>query len=159
MDAHTARSLANWLNLTTPLGLALARVGGAQLRHGPRGLWLASGYRWGFPTGVAFTVGDVVVTRGEWHDLLQRRPELLSHEEEHSWQYVATLGLPFLAVYGVGLGWSLLRTGDRAAGHPMERAAGLAAGGYAERPVRPVSVGVAAMLGAVPRAFSSRRPR
>ena len=38
-------------------------------------------------------------------------------------------GSTFLPAYLLGGAWSLLRTGDRAAGNPFERAAGLAAGG------------------------------
>ena len=40
----------------------------------------------------------------------------------------------------------MLRTGDRAARNYFERQAGLASGGYADKPVRPLSEGVRATL-------------
>lgn len=132
------RRAANWVNLSTPLGLAVARVGGAQVRPGPRGLYLADHYRWAFPAAVAFTVGDVVITRHDFGDLLTRRPSLLEHEEAHSRQWMACLGLPFLPLYGVSVAWSWARTGDRAARSVFERHADLAKGGYRDVPVRPL---------------------
>lgn len=137
VDAHSRRRLANWVNLSTPAGLAVAKLGGARLRPGPRGLWLADHFRWRFPRAGAFTVGDVLLTRHDWDDLDRRRPDLLRHEEEHAWQYVASLGLPFLPLYGAGALWSLLRTGDHASRNPFERGAGLEPGGYEEQPVQP----------------------
>ena len=35
------RAVLNWVNLSTPLGLALARVGGAVPERHERGTWLA----------------------------------------------------------------------------------------------------------------------
>ena len=134
--------MANLLNLTTPLGLAVARVGGARRRPGPYGLVLAEGYRFAFPVAGAFTVGDVVVTARTFDTLLAVHPELLVHEERHSRQYALSLGLPYLALYTLAMGWSVLRTGDRASANLFERHAGLRAGGYHERPVRPLAVAV-----------------
>jgi hypothetical protein len=48
--------------------------------------------------------------------------------------------------YVAAASWSWLRTGDFASRNAFERRAGLADGGYRERPVRPVSVGVAMAL-------------
>jgi hypothetical protein len=45
------------------------------------------------------------------------------------------------------MGWSVLRTGDRAARNFFERQAGLAMGGYIDYPVRPIGVGIRAVLG------------
>ena len=42
------RHVLNWLNLSTPLGLALAGIGGARLRRGPRRAIQADYYRWTF---------------------------------------------------------------------------------------------------------------
>ena len=132
------RRIGNVTNLTTPLGLVVARIGRAEIRRGPRGLLLAEGYRLSFPVAGAFTVGDVVVTGSTFAERLRVTPRLLEHEERHSWQYLCCLGLPFYPVYVVMMGWSVLRTGDRAARHAFERHAGLAAGGYPDRPVIPL---------------------
>ena len=56
-------------------------------------------------------------------------PALLRHEERHSSQY-ACLGVPFLPLYFVAAGWSLLRTGNPGSANLFERHAGLQAGGY-----------------------------
>lgn len=133
-----ARHVVNWVNLSTPFGLALARLGGARIRRGPLLLYLADGYRWTFPTGGAFTVGDVVISRYDLDRLAARLPRLLEHEERHSRQWMACLGLPFLPLYLASMGWSWLRTGDRAARCWFERRAGLAAGGYQDVPPRPL---------------------
>lgn len=148
-----ARRLANLLNLSTPLGLLVARVGGARRRPGPYGLLLAEGYRFRFPVASAFTVGDVVVTAHTFAALLRTHPELLDHEARHSRQYALSLGLPYLPLYTVAMGWSVLRTGDRASANVFEREAGLRAGGYVERPVRPL----ASSLSLAARRFRPRR--
>ncbi|WP_316311369.1 hypothetical protein, partial [Clavibacter michiganensis] len=126
--AQWVRRIGNAANLTTPLGLLVARIGRADVRRGPRGLLLAERYRLAFPVAGAFTVGDVVLTGGTFAERLRVTPRLLEHEERHSWQYLCCLGLPFYPVYVVLMGWSVLRTGDRAARHALERQAGLAAG-------------------------------
>ena len=137
-----ARRLANLLNLSTPFGLLVACAGGARRRPGPYGLVLAEGYRFRFPVASAFTVGDVVVTAHTFPGLLPALPDLLEHEARHSRQYALFLGLPYLPLYALAMGWSVLRTGDRASANVFERGAGLAAGGYRERPVRPFSTSV-----------------
>ncbi len=128
------RIVANLVNLTTPLGILLARATGCTLRRGPHGLILAEGYRLGFPAAGAFTIGDVVLSRHPWSVLLARHPRLLEHEERHSRQYAVCLGLPFVPLYLLAVGWSWLRTGDPAARNAFERRAGLRAGGYREVP-------------------------
>ncbi|MGB3592661.1 MAG: hypothetical protein WA994_00665 [Ornithinimicrobium sp.] len=137
------RTIANWLNVSTLLGLGLARAGHARIRPGPFGLYLADHYRWSFPAGGAFTVGDVVITRHDFDRMLPRRPYLLEHEEVHARQWMACLGLPFIPLYVASMGWSMLRTGDRAARCAFERHAGLVKGGYADVPVRPIGPALA----------------
>ncbi|MBB2891113.1 hypothetical protein [Flexivirga oryzae] len=127
---------ANWANGSTLLGMAIARIGRARVAKGPRGLYLAGGYRFDFPVAGAFTVGNVVVSKGDWTVLQRESPTLLTHEEQHSWQYVVCGGLPFLPLYAAALGWSWLRTGDFASRNVFERNAGLAMGGYHEHSVR-----------------------
>ncbi len=128
--AQRVRQVGNWLNLSTPSGRLVARLGGARVRRGPRGLLLADGYRWGFPIASAFTVGNVVISRGRWSDLLAAGPALLQHEERHSWQYLLCGGLPMIPLYLLAMAWSWWRTGSPALGNIFERAAGLADGGY-----------------------------
>lgn len=154
--AHRARRTANLLNLSTPLGHVLARAGGAGRRPGPYGLVLAEGYRFRFPVAGAFTVGDVVVTARTFPELLAVHPDLLAHEERHSRQYALFLGLPYLPLYTLAMGWSMLRTGDRSSANVFERGAGLLAGGYVERPVRPL---VASLRAALARVRPPRPPR
>lgn len=132
------RHAANWINLSTPLGLLVARAGGARMRRGPELSFLADRYRWSFPTGSAFTVGDVVISRYDLDRLAGARPTLIGHELVHSRQWALTGGLPFLPLYLASMGWSWLRTGDRASRCFFERHAGLAEGGYREVPLRPL---------------------
>ena len=121
----------------TLLGLAAAKAGSARLAPGPNGLVLATGYRLGFPRAVAFTVGNVVVTRLDREALLAR-PALLGHEARHAGQWACWLGLPFLPAYAVASAWSWLRAGDPWSRNAFERRAGLVAGGYREAPIRPL---------------------
>jgi len=141
------RFAGNLVNLSTPAGLLVAAVGRARCETRPGGLFLCEGYRLPFPVAGAFTVGNVITTAGRWADLLSRNPDLLRHEERHTWQWLYCAGVGFLPAYGVCLAWSVLRTGDRAADNFFERSAGLAIGGYRDLPVRPVSEGVRAVLG------------
>ncbi|MDR2986928.1 MAG: hypothetical protein LBV34_19030 [Nocardiopsaceae bacterium] len=128
----------NWANGSTAFGLVIARVGNARVADGPRGLYLAGGYRFGFPVAGAFTIGNVVVSKGDWVQLRMEHPELVSHEEQHSWQWAVCGGLPFLPLYGAALAWSWVRTGDPASRNVFERNAGLVSGGYREQPLRPL---------------------
>lgn len=140
----------NWINLSTPCGLALAALSGCRVSTGPHGILVAEGYRRHLPKARAFTVGSVVLLRGS---VPRHAPagfaRLLEHEARHSGQYAAFLGLPFLPAYLLAAGYSLLRTGDPASRNVFERGAGLADGGYRERPLRPV-------VGAARAAFGSR---
>lgn len=151
------RHQVNWLNLSTLLGLGVAKAGGAAVRRGPMKLYLAEHYRWRFPAGGAFTVGDVVITRHDIDALVARRPHLLEHEEAHSRQWMACLGLPFLPLYVASMGWSWLRTGDRAARSFFERSADLAKGGYQDVPPRPLAPVIAAGARRVMAAVLGRR--
>jgi hypothetical protein len=60
------RLVGNMINLTTPGGLAVAVIGGAKIRRGPRGLFLCEGYRLKFPVAGAFTIGNVITTGSTW---------------------------------------------------------------------------------------------
>ncbi|MHA7284352.1 eCIS core domain-containing protein [Arthrobacter sp. TMS2-4] len=142
----------NWVNLSTPCGLAVAALSGCRVSAGPYGVLLAEGYRRRLPKARAFTVGSVVLLRGTAPQAPSRGfLRLLEHEARHTRQYAACLGLPFLPAYLVAAGYSLLRTGDPASRNLFERGAGLSAGGYRERPVRPLAASVAASVRATAR--------
>jgi hypothetical protein len=123
------RRVVNLVNGSTALGCLVATAGRARITRSRRGLLVATGYRPTVPVASAFTVGNVIVSR---HDRawLDERPALMRHEERHTWQYVACLGLPMLPLYLLAAGWSYLRGGDVAAHNPFERLAGLEDGGY-----------------------------
>jgi hypothetical protein len=123
------KRVVNFVNLSTLLGLGVARLGKTARTPGPKGLHLATGYRIGFPLASAFTIGNVVITKHEsgWFD---ERTRLVVHEERHSWQYVACLGLPMIPLYLLAAGYSYLRGGDPATHNIFETRAGLADGGY-----------------------------
>jgi hypothetical protein len=140
------RFAGNFVNLSTPVGLAVAWIGRATVRRGPRGLFLGEGYRFRFPIAGAFTIGNVVTTSSTWSSMLAKNPYLIKHEEGHTWQYLYCLGLPYYIPYVIFMGWSVLRTGDRAARNFFERQAGLAFGGYIDYPVRPIGDGIRAVL-------------
>ncbi len=123
------KAVVNAVNGSTALGLAVAAVGRARPVRGPRGLILATGYAYRFPVAGAFTVGNVVLTRHD-EDWLAHHDRTLLHEERHSWQYAATLGLPMLPLYAVAAAWSYLRGGDWSTYNVFETRAGLADGGY-----------------------------
>lgn len=135
-DADHLRRLLNWLNLSTLLGLALAWAGRCRLSRGPNRLILAEHYRFSFPVARAFTVGNVVITSSTFSELEARFPRILDHETKHATQWAACWGLPFLPLYLLAMGWSWVRSGDRASHNVFEVAAGLRSGGYRRLPTR-----------------------
>lgn len=134
MDADRRRR-RNALNLSTGCGRVLARVGRARLQDGPGGVSYAVGYRLPVPPAPAFTVGDVIFLRRA--ELLDR-PALLAHEARHTVHYARFGGVLLLPMYFLASGWSWVRTGDFSSRNAFERSAGLADGGYRERPLRGV---------------------
>lgn len=131
------RLAVNLLNGSTLAGLAVATAGRARLTAGPRGLLLAHGYRLPVPVAPAFCLGDVIVTRLD-RDAADRAEALLAHEARHATQYAWCGGLVMLPLYFAAAGISWLLTGDFGSRNVFERLAGLADGGYADRPLRPV---------------------
>lgn len=129
------RQVVNLVNLSTPLGLAIARLGRARLTRGPDGLLLGHGFRLLPQRNTALTVGNVVLFR-EDESVHLRRPRLLAHESRHASQYALCVGPAMWPLYGLAAGWSWVRTGDPASRNIFERRAGLADGGYEERPPR-----------------------
>jgi hypothetical protein len=133
--AQRIRQVVNLINLSTPIGLLIARVARARLAAGPDGLLLAYGYGLTLPSNSAFTVGNVVLLRGD-ESVLERRPTLLAHEARHASQYAVCIGPVMWPLYALAAGWSWVCTGDPASRNIFERRAGLADGGYHERPIR-----------------------
>lgn len=130
---YLMRWIGNCCNLSTPVGLLVARATRCRLHIGPRGVILADGYRPRFPVAGAFTIGNVIFLRRPWRS---HSDGLLDHEDAHAWQYFFA-GPLFLPLYALAMAWSWARSGDRAAYNIFERTAGLARGGYAtDRPLR-----------------------
>jgi hypothetical protein len=130
------RRIVNVLNLSTPAGLVLARLGRARLASGPHGVIIAHGYRSPVPAprASAVTVGDVVLLRLT-PEQLAARPRLLDHEARHSAQRAWFLGpVGFLPAYLAASAWSWCRCRDFALRNPFEVRAGLVDGGYVTPP-------------------------
>lgn len=129
MQGWQVKRVANLLNGSTLLGLAVAKAGRAHLSDGDRGLVLATDYRIGLPKARAFTVGNVILSRNTaaW---LAEQPRLMLHEERHTLQYAVCLGLPMIPLYLLAAGYSYLRGGDVGVHNAFERFAGLEDGGY-----------------------------
>ena len=85
----------------------------------------------------AFCVGNVILARSDLATLATM-PPLVAHEARHATQYACCAGLPMLPLYflAAAVSWGL--TGDFGARNVFERRAGLADGGYTDRPLRPV---------------------
>ena len=132
--SHRLRWAANLVNGSTLSGLAVARLGRARLARGQDGLLTGTGYALPVPSAPAFTVGNVIITRRPWIDA---ESDLFRHEARHATQYAWCGGLLMLPFYYAGAGVSWLLSGDVGAWNPFERLAGLADGGYHDRPLRP----------------------
>lgn len=130
-----ARAVANVVNLSTPLGLAVAVLTRTPLHRGPDALILGTGYRPRLPHAGAFTIGNVVLFRAD-SAFIAANPRLLAHECRHSTQYAYCLGLPFLPLYAVCAVYSQWQTGNPGSCNFFERQASLADGGYPDRPHR-----------------------
>ena len=131
---YRVRLVANLLNLSTPLGLLIALIGGSGTRRASDGLLIGDGYRLPLPDAPAFTVGNVLLFR-DARDL-DGRPELLAHEARHATQYAYCLGPVMLVLYLACAGVSILLSGCHASYNPFERLAGLDDGGYRKRALR-----------------------
>jgi hypothetical protein len=140
------RTVLNWINLTTLVGLALARAGKARLRPGPGGLVIGGDYRLSKPEQTCLTMGNLVICRESVEWLLDsEQARLLGHETRHATQY-AFLGPLFWPLYGVASLWSWLLTGGYGARNWFEQKAGLEAGGYADAPLRGWAARIAAVF-------------
>ncbi|HEY5134348.1 MAG TPA: hypothetical protein VIJ41_01040 [Candidatus Nanopelagicales bacterium] len=131
-SAYRVRQVVNVLNLSTLLGLLVAKASGAALSRGADGIVLATGAHGSFPRASAFTVGNVVILRTP-----SPSAELLRHESRHATQWACCVVL-FLPLYWLAALWSYARTGDHYSRNTFERRAGLTDGGYHEHAPRPL---------------------
>jgi hypothetical protein len=134
--AYRVRLAANLLNGSTAAGILVAAAGRARLTRAADGLVVAVRYRLPVPQALAFCLGNVIVTRLDT-DGVGNAGSLLRHEARHATQFACCGGVVMLPLYFLAAGVSWLLTGDFAARNIFERRAGLAEGGYAERPLRP----------------------
>jgi hypothetical protein len=132
---HRVRLAVNLANGSTLAGLGVAIAGRARLSRTADGLLAGTGYRLPVPAVPAFTLGNVIVTR---RDSLPADSTLFLHEARHTTQYAWSGGLLMLPLYFAAAGASWVLCGDVGAWNVYERWAGLADGGYADRPLRPV---------------------
>ena len=144
---YGVRLAVNLLNGSTLAGLAVARLGGARVARCPEGLLAGTGYRLNLPSAPVFTMGNVIITHREFLDV---DSDLFRHEARHATQYAWCGGLIMLPLYFTAAGLSWLLSGDVGAWNAFERAAGLADGGYLDRPLR-------SSLSAWPRSRSGTR--
>jgi hypothetical protein len=131
--ALRARQVVNLANGSTLAGLGVAALGGARAARSADGLFVGTGYRLPVPPAPAFCVGNVIVTR---LDGLTPGSRLFRHEARHATQYAWCGGLVMVPLYlaAAAVSWAL--TGDFGAGNVFERQAGLADGGYTDKPLR-----------------------
>ncbi len=132
--ALRARQLVNLANGSTLAGLGVAALGGARLARSVDGLFLGTGYRLPVPPAPAFCLGNAVVTR---LDGLAPGSAVFRHEARHATQYAWCGGVVMVPLYLVAAAVSWALTGDFGARNVFERQAGLAGGGYTDKPLRP----------------------
>jgi hypothetical protein len=131
--SHRLRLALNLVNGSTLSGLAVARLGRARLARRQGGLLAGTGYGLPVPSAPAFTLGNVIITR---RPSIDAESNLFRHEARHATQYAWCGGLLMLPCYFAAAGASWLLSGDVGAWNPFERLAGLADGGYRDRPLR-----------------------
>jgi hypothetical protein len=140
--------LRAWINLangSTLAGLGVAALGGARVARGADRLLVGTGYRLPVPPAPAFCLGNVILTRLEG---LDPSSALFRHEARHATQYACCGGVVMVPLYLVAAAVSWTMTGDTGCRNVFERRAGLADGGYTDKPLRP----------ALQRAFQRARP-
>ena len=132
--ALRARQVVNLANGSTLAGLGVAVLGGARVASSADGLLVGTGYRLPVPPAPAFCLGNVILTR---LDGLTPGARLFRHEARHATQYAWCGGLVMVPLYLAAAAASWALTGDFGARNVFERRAGLADGGYADKPLRP----------------------
>jgi hypothetical protein len=119
------------------------------------GLFLGTGYRLPVPPAPAFCLGNVIVTR---RDGIDPGSSLFAHEARHATQFACCGGVVMIPLYlaAAGVSWAL--TGDFGARNVFERRAGLADGGYTDKPLRPALRRIIGFSGPGRRAPALGRP-
>src|SRR5262252_4449479 len=124
-----------WINLangSTLAGLAVAAFGGARVARSADRLFVGTGYR--LPVPPASCLGNVIITRLPG---LDPSSVLFRHEARHATQYACCGGVTMVPLYLVAAAVSWALTGDTGSRNVFERQAGLADGGYTDKPLRP----------------------
>jgi hypothetical protein len=132
---YQLRLAVNLVNGSTLAGIGVTFIGRARLARGADGLLVGTGYRLPVPPAPAFCLGNVIITRLD-PGTLARSDRLLVHEARHATQFAWCGGLLMLPLYFVAAGASWALTGDFGSRNVFERLAGLADGGYTDRPLR-----------------------
>jgi hypothetical protein len=128
------RRVVNLANGSTLAGLGVAALGGAAVTRTVDDLYLGTGYRPPVPPAPAFCVGNVIVTRGEG---MEPGSRVFRHEARHATQFAWCGGVVMIPLYLAAAGMSWVLTGDFGSRNVFERRAGLADGGYSDKPLRP----------------------
>jgi hypothetical protein len=128
------RQAVNLANGSTLAGLGVAAIGGAAIARSVDGLFTGTGYRLPVPPAPAFCLGNVIVTR---EDVIEPGTAVFRHEARHATQFAWCGGVAMIPLYLAAAGVSWLLTGDFGARNVFERQAGLADGGYTDKPPRP----------------------
>jgi hypothetical protein len=128
------RQAINLANGSTLTGLGVAALGGARIARSVDGLFIGTGYRLPVPPAPAFCLGNVIVTR---EADINPGSSLFRHEARHATQFAWCGGVVMIPLYLAAAGVSWVLTGDFGARNVFERRAGLADGGYTDRPLRP----------------------
>jgi hypothetical protein len=149
------RQAVNLANGSTLTGLGVAAAGRAAVARSVDGLLTATGYRLPVPPAPAFCVGNVIVTR---RGVIDPDSRLFRHEARHATQFAWCGGVVMIPLYlaAAGVSWAL--TGDFGARNVFERRAGLADGGYLDKPLRPGLRRVSGFNGPGRRAPARARP-
>ena len=127
------RQAVNLVNGSTLAGLGVAALGGAAIARSVDGLFTGTGYRLPVPPAPAFCLGNVIVTRG---DGIDPGSPVFRHEARHATQFAWCGGVVMIPLYLAAAGVSWVLTGDFGARNVFERQAGLADGGYTDKPLR-----------------------
>jgi hypothetical protein len=128
------RAWINLVNGSTLAGLAVAALGGARVARGADRLLVGTGYRLPVPPAPAFCLGNVILTRLQG---LDPSSALFRHEARHATQHACCGGVVMVPLYLVAASVSWALTGDTGCRNVFERRAGLADGGYTDKPLRP----------------------